>query len=895
MGEYDFDPEEDYLAPYHVSQEGIAKALGMRENNVSREISKLIEDDLVEDHKARVKSSERKRKVYQLTEKGKKVKDDLKEQLKEKEIFIETKKGERLQTTIEEVLKILREENERVKPFHIAEWTRTKDVLDIEEFSIPSQLYELSKRSEEWTEVLIDAPEKKKIYGRKEELERLRSELSKKKPPLIIIEGIPGIGKTALGRKLSDEFRGKKHIFWYNFHEWDRTTNFYEKLKTFLTDSIGITLDIKNTPAQIAKDIVKNLKGKDTLLFFDNYEKMPDELNPFMEILLREKRKGNDSRLVIMTRETPEFFNVRDEMEENIFRIELGPMEKEYASEMIEKDDSDIDYIEEMYEKTNGHPLYLELVKKFPRGKTKMDDFLEREIYADLSESKKEFLEQLSVFKAPIRKDILLDRVEVEDLLELKKDNLIKETEEGRIYAHDILKGFFYENISIEKKKELHGYAADKLVEFYRESDEKIEVLYHLIKAGENDRALELMKNSIQELAEIPDYLRKELLNVPLSELSDDQKVEYFSILGDIFTASKNWGRAINFYQKALKLSSEDEKLQEKLGRAQMELEKWDRAVNTHENNLENYKEKGDKEGMFKEYINLGKIYRKKGDYKKSRKYYDKTASLIPNLDEKDDKRSILLNNLGMIHLSKKEYSRSEEMFKNALQKGGNEEMIHKNLGILYEKMGEKGKCLDHLENSIQIKEEKNNLLGAIETIVKKADSLAEFQEYDRALDHLKKALDMEEKRTSRFLRFGRKKSHSRIKADIYEKMADIYREKGELEKSISKRLKSIKTHEKLENKEKSAKEKLIYSFDLAELGKTKEALEILDEAEKELKGMENREAITAVRLEKARIYKSKGNYEKVRRLLNDLIDNASKRGDEKAIKEAEYILSQLK
>lgn len=64
--EYEFG----FLAPFEITQDGIAKALDIGRNNVPRLLKKLVESGYVEEKKAHVMGAKHIRKVYTLTPKG---------------------------------------------------------------------------------------------------------------------------------------------------------------------------------------------------------------------------------------------------------------------------------------------------------------------------------------------------------------------------------------------------------------------------------------------------------------------------------------------------------------------------------------------------------------------------------------------------------------------------------------------------------------------------------------------------------------------------------------------------------------------------------------------------------------------------------------------------------
>lgn len=899
-----YDPDRDYIAPYHLSQDGIAKALEMRKNNVSRELSDLKEKELVEERKARVKGFDRRRKVYLLAEKGKEVKKDLEDELRDKTVTVETKEGERSDATIKEALEILDEDGKDAEPFHVEEWMRKKDVLNVDTFSVPSRLYEGAEArsgEKDHAEVLTHIPQRMEIYGREEEIEELEKRLEEKRPPFLVIEGIAGIGKTVLGRKILDGLRGERDLFWYSFHRWEDLSTFYEKVNEFLKRSAGKEHDLEGSAAQIAKELVDGLEGSRAVLFFDDCENMPSELDPFLEMMMREKRRGTGMGAVFMTRESLGFYDVRDEMQEHIFRVKLGPIKKRHAMKMLDaaekKEDIDID---EVYEKTKGHPLYLELFRNTLDKESRMKDFLEKEIYSNLTEEEKKLIQRLSIFWRPVKKGLILDENDAEVLIALKKDNLVRETENGRVDTHEILKDFFYDNTSLKKKRELHEFAAQRLKETYRRDIEEekhvaLEVLYHLGKARRTERALEMMKDLSREISDLPRRLREEILeSIPEKGLSKVQLGKYYSIKGDIYLNSKRWEKAVKCYNKAIESSERTESLRERLGKAQMELKRWDQTLETHKKNMKRYKEKDDLEGEIREHLSLGTVYRKKEDFEYARKHYEKARSLMRSLDRVEEVQPILYNNLGMLYLSMKDYSKSEEMFKKALSSGGEKSIVHENLSRLYEEMGEIERCLDHLDKAVDLKKSRGDDREMIELLVKRSDHYRKLKNFEKTIDDLQKALTLEEKRNSKFWIFGGENA-SGLKAKVHEKMAEVYREKGEMERCLSHRDEAIQQYERLNDNQNQIRQKLLKGFDLSDEGELEKALEVLSEVETVSENLNNQEGVTAARLEKARISKKKGEYAEAKRSLRKLIKDAEERADEKAVQEAGRILESLK
>ncbi|MBS3817320.1 MAG: tetratricopeptide repeat protein [Candidatus Thermoplasmatota archaeon] len=887
LSQYEYDPEEDYMAVPQLSQDGISEALDMRKNNVSRELSKLKEEGLVKERIARVKGFDRRRKIYILTEEGKSAKDSILEELKEKEL---EKEGEKTFETIEEAVKKLndRRTEEKVRPFHIEERMRKKDVLNLDDFSIPPQL--LGEEREEKIEILRHAPAKKKIFGRSEEMDRLTEKIEQENPPHIVIEGIAGIGKTALGRELLENIRDKRDTLWYNFHPWEDVSSFVEVLNEFCEKSQNEKIDVEASVPEITRELIDITGDSRPVFFLDNCEEMPSKLRPFFEVLMREKKRGKKFSAVMMTRIALGFYEVREELRGNLFRLKLGPLAKEGIREMLGEEEISID---EILDKTGGHPLHVELYEKYGGESVQMNDFIEKEIYSELEKEEKKLLQRLSVFWEPVKKDIVLDKGGTERLIKLKNDNLVEETAEGKIELHNILKDFFYENTSVEEKKELHGLAAERLKDI--DNQKKLEILYHLEMAEKALEALEMLGELVPELSQLSGSFREKILDAfPEGELSEEEKGTYHAITADIHFNSKEWEGAVKSYEKAIERKEETARLEEKLAETQMKLERWEDTIQTHKKALSQYREKDDKEGEFRENLSLGTVYRKKGELEKAENFYEKAGSLVEDLEDREEGVAILANNMGMLQISKKNYKKAEDLFKDALKKGGEKPIIYENLSLLFEKVGDLDETVSYLKKAIDRHKRREDHREVIDLLMKCSQYDLKRNEFDSGVENLKEALRLEDELTERSQFLKKREKVSRSKAKIHDKLAQAFREKGNWKRCLTHRKQAIKNYEELDDQEEVAKEKLSYAFDLSDKGDKKRALKILKEVEEASRSLSIHSGITAAHLEKARIYEEKGDYRKAEEILKESIKEGKKRDDERAIEVGEELLKDI-
>ncbi|MFW6040644.1 MAG: tetratricopeptide repeat protein [Thermoplasmatota archaeon] len=871
-----------YLAPYLVCQDGIAQAFEMLKNNVSREISILKEEGLIDEELVRVRNLDRKRKVYFTTEKGKSAVRYLIKDIKSTEIKVR-KKGKVFPKTLGETMEELEKKYPKVSLLQLIKTVNKKGVLDIEKFA-PSEYIE----GRDTVEVTLDAPVIKEFYGRDEELEELLQVLDRDNPPIVIISGIAGIGKSSLGAKLKEEFEGEKNILWYNFQPWDSPSSFKESLAEFVEKCIGKRIRKKHSMVEFLSEVFKSIPSLEPMIFLDDCENISSELKRVLCLFLDNKKRGENFSLILMTREKFNFYDIREVMDGYVHEIELGPLKREDAEKML-KNRKDIKYI---YEKTGGHPLYLELYRRYKSESLHMKDFIEQEIYQNLDENKKKVLMRLSLLWNPVDKNIILKEGESDIINELRKDHLIEETQEGKIKLHSLLKEFFYDKVLLEKREELHKEIAVKLEKVKETS--KLEVLYYYEKGGDWKKSLELLTKLKYSISELDDELRNKLLSVfPIEELQDEEKYNYWEVMGDILLESGEWNKAAEYYERAIRSDNDTSEIREKLGECQMRLERWSETIETHKKAIVQYEKGGDKEGLIREYLSLGMVYRNKGDYKIANEYYQKVQTLIEE-EGLNQFKTPLFNNLGILYLFKNEYKKAENYLKKALKEGRDRGITEENLYKLYKELGNTEEAIEHLKSSIYYYDKEGRVNDVVEMLKRGADYLFNIGKKEEAVNKLREALKLVESRKNSFWPFKTKRKMSDRELFLYDKLADFLLD-IDVEESFKNRMEAINGALERGDFEKASKYRLKYAFDLHDKGILEGALKELDKVKTELEKIKNLEGITATHLEKARIYKDFGKYQKAKELLQEIIDKAEEREDEKAIENALIIMSQVK
>jgi len=241
-----------------------------------------------------------------------------------------------------------------------------------------------------------------------------------------------------------------------------------------------------------------------------------------------------------------------------------------------------------------------------------------------------------------------------------------------------------------------------------------------------------------------------------------------------------------------------------------------------------------------------------------------------------------------MLALAKKDFERCEDMLFRSLKVGGDKGVIYENLSLLYKDKGETIRSLEYLEKSIKNYYSKWKQKFAVNLLLDSADRYLKTGDAEQAVDNLKKGIDIEQEKHLGFSLFKSTKM-SRLEVRLHNKLADVLRNR-DWTGCLNHRMRAVKGFADLGKQEKSDRVMLKYVFDLHDSGRSKEAINALDELISKLKEKGVMNGVNACELEKARIYRKMGRYQEVKNILDDIIERSKEMGDEKALKSAKDI-----
>ena len=317
-----------YDYPFEMTQQGIAKSIGISVTHVPRNVKKLEEEGLVEVKKGHVQGKKKRVTIYSLTSSGIMRAKELVDKIENEEIKINeryVKIGDIQRATGKSLIEILRaiEKGEKMKLM-------------------------IGKRIV-FKEVSI---EKEVFVNRERELKAMEKWYNKGK--ILTIVGPRGIGKTALVLEFISLKKIPTNLVWLNVYEgrkWSSIKDVFENLFK-------------------KRELLEILRESPTLLIFDNYYMVDDEFVDAMKSLTVEDI-GESKIIVTMPSSTPfynRFYSIKDVERGAVMEINLEPLPIEEARKILPHVREDA--FKRIYQLTKGNTRLLCLLA---RGELKAD------------------------------------------------------------------------------------------------------------------------------------------------------------------------------------------------------------------------------------------------------------------------------------------------------------------------------------------------------------------------------------------------------------------------------------------------------------------------------------------------------------------------------------------
>jgi tetratricopeptide (TPR) repeat protein len=638
---------------------------------------------------------------------------------------------------------------------------------------IPEDIYD--KYLGQKLKISMELPRTKGFVGRKDELGDLLSSLDKN---VIIIEGIAGIGKSYIAAKFAEKLKDEYTVYWYgNLSEVSTLSSVMNKISIFLKENgkpkLSNSIEHFGYDNEVLIALLKEELNSDNFaIFFDNYHKAEKELNP----LLKQLVSITPSKIIIITRQEPEFYNVVDERENRVTKIKVDAWDFTNTKVMLEARgiEATNGTIQEIHGILLGHPQYLnlfcilaerstaeQLLENLPTALKDAHDYLEKEVYNSLISEEKLLLQTISVFRVSETVDAFDTVNEFKDLKgtlnSLIHKFLLNEIGINTYSVHEIIRDYCLSDVSRRKiLRSYHEGAAKYYLSLDEDPEHILEATYHFDEAGMKEESAEVIIDNAGDLI---------------------TKGFWEKIENRLQSAIKSFRRKTQPHAIYLVARANLE-----IGDLYVEKGDYDPALLHALQSLNGFRKIKDKTGIFGSNNLIASIYVEKKGLEEAKRYNEKCLKMADK--QKDDYwKAVAMGTCGiLLGYDDKEkkldcYLKSLKIFedKNAVS---NITAVCANVANVYAEMGNYEKSYEFIKRALELDKERNAFYG----IARKKIILADINYKDpkkpvsvnSIIKFLEEALETYEK-------IG----HVRGTAGVLNKIGNIYRKEEDFKSAV--------------------------------------------------------------------------------------------------------------
>ncbi len=634
-------------------------------------------------------------------------------------------------------------------------------------------------------------PEVHKLFGREERLKQLKELLTSRKPPVVQLVGMSGVGKTMLAAKAVDELS----LDYVRLELHGEST---EKVAEQLFEIFTQLPAPQKRHADIVALAMEGWHQRGCLLVIDNlHVLLDDRANPkddMAKLLLAKLSEAAGGQLLTLSWLRTDALGTG---KDRVLVWELEGLKEKPGIEKLRAEGVRGEpkiTLEKVVDNLKGNPKMLEILGLLlapHKGDASIlderPDWIEssmaplRAMWEAIGKELQKLLAALCVFRRGRNAERLgrfLEAKNIQQQLDaLIKWGLAKSLDGVRDYApdHDLVRKIVKEKFSEEKLRELHKRAAslwleegkdigkEKMPTTIAEIQPLLEAGVHLAEAKEGTRLLnEVIARQCgdAEFHNIADrvgaWVDLTSLFEQLIALETDASLlaKHRHNLGMRYQARGDWDAALREYWDSLKIKEKvgDQqgiaRTRHQIGRVYQDKSDLDAALKEYKANLKTFGDLGDLRNLAATHHQIGMVYQDKGDWDAALQEYKANLETFKELGDLP-KLAATRHQIGMAYHDKGDWDAALQEYRASLEiaeKLGDQRGISRSrheIGRLYQKKGDLDVALIEYKASLKIEEKIGDKQGVAESNGQLGLLFTQMKQFDKALYHTLIALQL--------------------------------------------------------------------------------------------------------------------------------------------------------
>lgn len=446
---------EAYEAPPEVTQEAIARAVGIRTQHVNQYATPLKVEGLIEERVSHVTRSKRRRKTYFLTAKGRALAMQLRTAVLREQVPFRDRSGQSQDVSLSRV---------------VLEDRRGTPILELlAELTSLGFLGDASATAKTgFVDATQESPRVDRFYGREEDLASILHALEQNR--VVVASGMTGIGKSTLGAKVCESLRGRRSLFWRTIRPWDTMTDLAGRVSGFLRSNGRLDLSgvlVGPGPkdsARIEDALVTDLKGLAALFIFDDVQNASVHARSFLQMFLRTIGPADAPAILLLSRVVPDLYSRRDvAIDGSVIEFALGGLDRTSSTQLLADAGVRDPIVGSLTDACGGVPLFLKLIASAgPKavastGWRTLETYIAEQIEPSLDPAERDALETASLYDIPVPNAALLLEEEVRGrtLIGLRRKGLLTSVDKERFAVHEAIRTFVRNGLSVERRERI--------------------------------------------------------------------------------------------------------------------------------------------------------------------------------------------------------------------------------------------------------------------------------------------------------------------------------------------------------------------------------------------------------------------------------------------------------